>query len=1079
MSLEAHPRVSRGGDPPWPLPVAQLVRRSWTAKRARERRDAAYFAWEASLRLATAVRLSRDTEAPFPGAELAAWAAVHADRADPLPERVRAAADVLGGGDSVAALFDAVAAFRAGVVTGESEGDGATLDRERDALVEGLRAAWRGALFVPRDARLAAVFPHGRHEPAEIVSLDGERAEVLGPDDELTRGQRVGRGVFLVDRGVWRALSPWLVYRRGGERDWEGFFFLETAGERPAYLDFQSGERLTGAALERAFPSDALRAAALCCAEHDAGAGSPTAFGDYEILGRLGEGGMGIVYLARQLGLGRLVALKLLHPGRSADPHAIARFRREILALSKCDHPNVVKIHGSGCVRDTWYYAMEFVDGADLSEVARELASTDEFESAVSTAWHRVRTEREQVFGSIPDIPRRVPRKGRAHDRAHELARYFRDAARAVQHLHDRGILHRDLKPSNLMVTHPDQRAVVMDLGLAAVSTATTELTGTGQPIVGTLRYLAPERVREQLGEADGRADVYALGASLYELLADRPFFDGDSQARLLEQVLHDTPRPLRQIAPSVPRDLATIVQRATEKVPDRRYASASALAEDLEAFLEGRPIAARPPTFAYLARLALARHRVEAATVLAASIALALGAAGYVRSIDRERGRTSDALTQLQELSDRDAVRLVEEADRLFPIDPRTVPRIDRWLARSRDLASRRERYAERRAVARGDELVELTEQVAAIDDLIRRLPALERRRERCASIAARTLDPDAWSETIDSIARNESYRRPDGSPLVVAPQLGLLPLQENPSTGLWEFWLVASGDEPACDPDTGEIRVDAADAVVFVLLPGAVDFVCGSEDPEQDPRMRTRVVDLDPFFIARFEVTQAQYERVMGRNPSSLRGPTHPVESVSALELDEAARRLAVTGPTEAQWEYAGRGGTRTALHWGSLEAIRSGDVAMHVLENLRDRSYGNIHQHDAHDWDDGFEETSPVGSFPANAFGLHDVHGNVREWCLDDVAPDFVLPATGLQVGNAAWLDDDPGTGRVLRGGFFGTRVEVAVIVRRWERHEWTSHNATGGRFVRALDPDPDLAVADLDSSAPGRSRARSPR
>jgi hypothetical protein len=201
----------------------------------------------------------------------------------------------------------------------------------------------------------------------------------------------------------------------------------------------------------------------------------------------------------------------------------------------------------------------------------------------------------------LPDVeqlePGPPPQVGEGRALYYRLAELFADAADALTHLHDRGVLHRDLKPANLMLTADGRRLVLMDLGLAQLRDRSQALTRTDTRWVGTLRYCSPEQLRWNLLEVDERADVYGLGATLYELIALAPLFDGDTESRLIEQVLHQEPGPPQGAEPSVPRDLAAVALHCLEKDRAHRYANARDLAEDLERFRNHLPVRARPLT--------------------------------------------------------------------------------------------------------------------------------------------------------------------------------------------------------------------------------------------------------------------------------------------------------------------------------------------------------------------------------------------------------------------------------------------------------------------------------------------------
>jgi len=391
-------------------------------------------------------------------------------------------------------------------------------------------------------------------------------------------------------------------------------------------------------------------------------------FGDYDLLGKLGEGGMGVVYLARQRGLDRLVALKMPPLALAQNEMAVARFKRETEALSRCEHPNVVKILSTGEEGGVPYYAMEYIEGADLAKVARALSTNDDFDAAVTTASDQVKKERSELFDGLPTLMRRfadgdaaknspVPAKRESKSRVRRLAEIFRDAARGLHHLHERGVIHRDISPGNLMVTANDHRVLVMDLGLATLTDASQALTKDKAAILGKLRYMSPEQLQAGSATLDQRADVYSLGASLYELLTDHPFFDGNSSERLMKQVLFEKPVSPEKAKPGLPKDLALIVSTATEKEVGRRYSTAQDFADDLDRWLNGEAIRARPPTVGYIVKLAINRNKalfVGTVAALAACVAMVVFFTVRERDVLKQRLETetklkNDAITQKQ----------------------------------------------------------------------------------------------------------------------------------------------------------------------------------------------------------------------------------------------------------------------------------------------------------------------------------------------------------------------------------------------------------------------------------------------
>jgi hypothetical protein len=299
------------------------------------------------------------------------------------------------------------------------------------------------------------------------------------------------------------------------------------------------------------------------------GESSPTAriLGDYELLAEIGRGGMGVVYMARQTNLDRLVALKMILPGELASEDDLKRFHTEAEATARLQHPGIVRVHEVSEVEGRLFYSMDYIDGPSLSKL---LAS-----------------------GPLP---------GRV------AARLMAAVARAIHHAHQHGILHRDLKPSNILLDRDDHPHVT-DFGLAKKIGGDSRQTRTGA-VLGTPSYMAPEQAAGKIHELGPACDVYGLGALLYELLTGRPPFQSESQLDTLCQVMEREPVPPRLLNPKVEHDLETICLKCLEKQPASRYASAEALARDLERFLNGDAISARSVNV--LDRLARALERSQ-----------------------------------------------------------------------------------------------------------------------------------------------------------------------------------------------------------------------------------------------------------------------------------------------------------------------------------------------------------------------------------------------------------------------------------------------------------------------------------
>jgi WD40 repeat protein/serine/threonine protein kinase len=331
----------------------------------------------------------------------------------------------------------------------------------------------------------------------------------------------------------------------------------------------------------------------------------PERVGEYEILGEVGRGGMGVVYQARHQQLQRVVALKMLLGGSFVTSEERARFRAEAEAVARLRHPNIVQIYeigeydvGDGHTRP--YFTLEFASGGSLSS----------------------------RMAGRPQSPR-------------QAAAWLQALARAAHYAHQQGIIHRDLKPSNVLLTEQDEPKIC-DFGVAKLMTGSDVKTRSGT-LLGTAEYMAPEQAveREQVGPA---ADVYALGAILYAVLTGRPPFQGSSTLHILEQVRSQEPVPLRRLLPHLPRDLETICLKCLQKEPARRYLSAWELADDLERFLEGRPIVARPISTLERSIKWVRRRPVEAGLVAAIVMLAVLGIALIV-----VQWRSAEARVQLE----------------------------------------------------------------------------------------------------------------------------------------------------------------------------------------------------------------------------------------------------------------------------------------------------------------------------------------------------------------------------------------------------------------------------------------------
>jgi eukaryotic-like serine/threonine-protein kinase len=280
----------------------------------------------------------------------------------------------------------------------------------------------------------------------------------------------------------------------------------------------------------------------------------PRDFGPYELIREIGRGGMGVVYEARQKGLDRSVAVKMILAGHLASPELVRRFQAEAKAAARLRHSNIVHIHDVGQFQGQDFFAMEYIQGQSLAE----------------------RIKRGPIDAGA-------------------AVRLVATVARAVEHLHQQGIVHRDLKPSNILLDGNDQ-PYVTDFGLAKVFIGSTDMTATGV-IAGTPSYMAPEQASGRRAEIGPATDVYSLGAILYELLTGSPPFHAENPLDTLMAVLSSDPSMPRTLNPHIPRGLELICLKCLAKEPSERYESASALADELDRFARGEALAVRPPT--------------------------------------------------------------------------------------------------------------------------------------------------------------------------------------------------------------------------------------------------------------------------------------------------------------------------------------------------------------------------------------------------------------------------------------------------------------------------------------------------
>ncbi|MEM7305159.1 MAG: SUMF1/EgtB/PvdO family nonheme iron enzyme [Planctomycetota bacterium] len=826
-----------------------------------------------------------------------------------------------------------------------------------------------------------------------------------------------------------------------------------------AYVEFlerrSAGEELAFEAFCRERPehAEALRAihALSSALDSELGTDAPAPDHDvpddprFEVRGELGRGGMGVVYEVFDNDLGRVLAMKVVRSdagvqgtaARRAVLRRLSRFVEEAEITGRLSHPGIVPIHERGVdAEGRVFFTMPRIEGESFEELL--------------------------VRGG-----------GRA--RALEVLLRVCDT---MAFAHDRGVLHRDLKPSNVMVGRFGE-AYVMDWGLARVLGREDErdlrladgsevgesglMTMEGD-VVGTPAYMSPEQAAGEIDRLGPASDVYSAGALLYRLLAGHAPYaeDGASPpaARILERLRAGPPQALTERP--LPPELVAIAAKAMERDPARRYANMSALASDLRAYLEGRVVGAYESGGLAELRKWIGRNRALAGAIGAA---VAIAFAGALLSLRQQSAR------QREERLAADRYRLeayLEELDELWPLRPELIPRLEGWLRDARELAERRPQHDARLARLLGSGRESTTERakLLAFRDALDGLEApdgaiaeVERRLAFAGSVRARTVE--SYAAEWDDAARwcADWY-----AGMLLTPQVGLIPLGPDPRSGLLEFAHLASG-APAVRGADGELVRDAETGLVLVLIPGGtrrIGAMRPGEGEENGHAHRDTLaldregpvfeVELEPYFLSKYEMTRSQWLRATGAETASFAArvqpqPLWPVQEVSWNDATRVLRQLGLTLPTEAQWEAAARGGVGGApWYWGP------------DASSLRERLH--------------VEATSPteVGLREPNAYGLHDVLDNVAEWCRDVF--DIYGDVTDFVDAEVEELDEGrwplaPGDGerlargkhRTWRGGHFWlTREAVTLIARvsfRMDEFPSAAADVHGVRPARPLD------------------------
>jgi serine/threonine-protein kinase len=701
------------------------------------------------------------------------------------------------------------------------------------------------------------------------------------------------------------------------------------------------------------------------------------AFGQYVVLDKLGEGGMGVVLKAQHRRMGRLVAIKVLSPSAMKQAGAVDRFHREAQAAAKLSHPNIVAAYDADEYQGMHYLAMEYVEGRDLATIVKNSGPLG------------VREAVECVL----------------------------QAARGLHYAHEQGIVHRDIKPGNLLL---DKKGTIkiLDMGLARIAGADAalggpeRLTASGQ-VMGTCDYMAPEQALDS-HTVDARADIYALGCTLYRLLIGRPPYGGDSLMQIL-MAHQQAPIPsIPQARPEVPPALDAVFQRMAAKKPEDRQQSMAEVIAELEAILgasPGRSVAGAPeePSSAALVQsLAFLQENTPS------------GPPTKQKKPTAER-RTPPCVGP-EHGTGSNVLGMASEAVAKLRRRPLVLAGIAGGLVLLLGIVLTL-------ALRHGTLVVEIDEELGrdvqvAVSQGGQKVQLLDAKSGWTLSLSAGKYDLAVEGGDDQFLLDSHTITVTHGGQVKVKvtlkpPVLAVAPFDAKQARKHQEAWARHLG-----------VPVETTNSIgmKLVLIPPG-EFTMGEGGDAHKVRI-TR-----PFYLGKYEVTQEEWEALMvGNNPSQFKGPRNPVESVSWEDCQAFLKKLgqkcgAAEGsyrlPTEAQWEHACRAGSPGGWCFGDSES-QLADYAWY-----RENSNGTTH---------------PVGQKKPNAWGLFDMHGNAHEWCADwydrnyyKVSPEVDPPGSSsgpIRVTRGGRWECPAGCCRSARcshgPGLKGTGFRVCLIV-----------------------------------------------
>lgn len=660
----------------------------------------------------------------------------------------------------------------------------------------------------------------------------------------------------------------------------------------------------------------------------------------YQILGELGRGGMAVVYQARQLQPNRIVALKMIRAIEHAGPMERLRFQIETEAVARLQHPQIVQLYDAGEVRGQPFFSLEFCDGGTLAQ---------QWKQQRPSPW--------------------------------EAAALIETLARAMHYAHLRGVVHRDMKPGNVLLTGPNRMAKIADFGLAKRIDAGAHDVSLSGAIMGTASYMAPEQAAGKVHDTGPAADVYGLGALLYECLTDHPPFQAETALETMQQVLEREPPPPSRLGVKVPRDLETICLKCLNKVPARRYASAEDLADDLRRFQAGEPIRARPVGAAERT-WKWARRRPALAAIPCLVLLATFGLATlYVVAVNREHKaqweaakarKARDFLVRIFRINDiqtgntTTARQILNEAEQRIPIEFADQPELrDELLGAIENVNRKLDRTIPAAMILEARGAVDLR---SARSDGARPVPQTLLYPDDRLTLAA-----DAHVQIVCLSDLHKERLKPGRETTI---------------------------GRTGCLPPAAAQERDSSVLMTFVRLPKGTFYMGWDGTPGAAKKTEIK----EDFEIAVHDVTQGQWEAIMGDNPcwfSRANGGRNwvldisdeelklfPVENVSwddawkfikKLNEKESGRGYLYRMPSEAEWEYACRGGATSVEECSYLFYF---DKPTNDLSSAMANFNGNepVGAAPPGPW---LTRPTRVGAYPSNRLGLCDMHGNVWQW------------------------------------------------------------------------------------------------